>query len=289
MIRLIQGRAQQIVHRRIDDDETLVVTVFQVDHAGQKRAIIGDNRPSRLESELEPAIGEDAADQRAIGGEISGRAGLVIDSDAAAKVECRHRQPFAAQGVAEIKKGGIGARERIEIEDLRADMNRQAGRPDMRVAGKPAIEAGGLVLRRGDTEFGGTLTGGNLGVRVGGNIDIDPQRHGRHDIAGRCHAADRLDLGGAFGVDLADAGIQRRADLLGGFANTRKDDHVSRHAGGTRAVQLTARDNVGAGTLGGQQCHHTKRRIGLQREMHLATDRCHGGGEIAIIGANAVA
>ena len=148
MMRLIQGRAQQIVHRRIDDDEPLVVAVLKVDHAGQKRAIIGDNRPSRLESELEPAIGEDAADQRAIGGEISGRAGLVIDSDAAAKVECRHRQPFAAQGVAEIKKGGIGARERIEIEDLRADMNREAGRPDMRVAGKPAIETGGLVLRR---------------------------------------------------------------------------------------------------------------------------------------------
>ena len=289
MVCLIQSRTEKVVHRRIDNDKALVVAVLDINHAGQKRAAIGDDRPSRLESQLETAIGENSADKLAIGGEIGRGPSLVIDADSAAKVESRHRQPLAAKRAAKIKKRRIGALERIEVKNLRADMNRQSGRPDMRIVGKLSIQGGGLVLGSGDTEFGGTLAGRDFRMRVRGDIDIDPQRHWRRDPARRRDTADGLDLGRAFGVDLADAGIQRGANFRGGFADSRKDDLCGRHAGGKRALQLTARDNVGTGPLAGQQRDHAKRRIGLQREMHLAVNRRHRGGKIAVIGADTIA
>ena len=168
-------------------------------------------------------------------------------------------------------------------------MNRQSSRPDMRIIGKPTIQCSGLVLRYRDTEFGGTLAGRNFCVCVRGDIDIDPQRHRRHDPARGGDAADGFDLGRAFGVDLADAGIQCGTNFGGGFADARKDDFCGRHAGGKCALQFAARNNVGAGPLAGQQRDDAKRRIGLQREMHLAVNRRHRGGEIAVIGADAVA
>ena len=48
-MRLVQRRADQIVHRGVDDDEVLAVAVLHIDHAGDQDAGIADDHAARLE------------------------------------------------------------------------------------------------------------------------------------------------------------------------------------------------------------------------------------------------
>ena len=105
----------------------------------------------------------------------------------------------------------------------------------------------------------------------------------------RGDGADGLDLGRAFGVDLANIGVERRTDFLGRFADTGKNDLRGGNACDERALHLAAGHDVRPGALACQERHHANRRIGLQREMHRAAHRRHGGGEIVVILANAIA
>ena len=48
-MRLVQRRADQVVHRGVDDDEILAVAVLHIDHPGDQDAGIADDHPARLE------------------------------------------------------------------------------------------------------------------------------------------------------------------------------------------------------------------------------------------------
>ncbi len=120
------------------------------------------------------------------------------------------------------------------------------------------------------------------------HIDIYPKRHRRLHAARRRDLADGLDLLRALGIDLADACIKCRADLLGRLADTGKDDLFRRDAGGQRACHLAAGNNVRAGAVPRQQADDAKCRIGLERKMDRSVYRRHCGGKAAIIIADAV-
>ena len=151
-----------------------------------------------------------------------------------------------------------------------------------------AIEVGGLVLRGGNTELGGTLARRDFRVGLRRHIDIHAKRDRSPNAARRRDLADRLDFLRAFGIDLAGAGIERRADFLSRLADTGKDDLFRRDAGGQRACHLAAGNNVRAGAVPRQQADDAKCRIGLERKMDRPVYRRHCGGKAAIIIADAV-
>ena len=168
-------------------------------------------------------------------------------------------------------------------------MHGKAGGPDMRIGCHAAVKIGGLVLRRRNAKFRRALACRDLGMRSGIDIDIDPQRHRCLNAACGSDGADGLDLRRAFGVDLANIGVERRTDFLGRFADTGKNDLRGGNTCDERALHLAAGHDVRPGAPAGQQRHYANRRIRLQREMHRAVHRRQGGGEIVVILANAIA
>ena len=53
---VVERRPDQIVHRRVDDDEVPGVAFLHVDHFGDQDAGIADDQPARLEHHLEAEL-----------------------------------------------------------------------------------------------------------------------------------------------------------------------------------------------------------------------------------------
>ena len=51
VVRLVERRADEIVHRGVDDDEGLGLAALHVEHAVTQDAGIADDQPARLEDE----------------------------------------------------------------------------------------------------------------------------------------------------------------------------------------------------------------------------------------------
>ena len=52
VVRLVERRADKIVHAGIDDDEGLGLAVLHIEHARHQDAGIADDEPARLEDQL---------------------------------------------------------------------------------------------------------------------------------------------------------------------------------------------------------------------------------------------
>ena len=61
-------------------------------------------------------------------------------------------------------------------------------------------------------------------MRLRCNVNIHTQRNGCLDAAAGSNLADGLDLLRTFGIDLANARIQRGGNLVGGLADAGKND-----------------------------------------------------------------
>ena len=84
----------------------------------------------------------------------------------------------------------------------------------------------------------------------------------------------QFELGLGFHVDAEDAGIDRGGELVRGLADAGEHDLLGRHAGGERALQFAAGDDVGAGAEPRQRCDH--RLVGIR--LHgVADERGHVG------------
>ncbi len=59
VMRLVERRADQIVHRRIDDDEALVAFLHILDR-GDEDAGIAHDQPARLEHQFDTELATDA-------------------------------------------------------------------------------------------------------------------------------------------------------------------------------------------------------------------------------------
>ena len=57
----VQRRADQIVHRGVDDDEVLGLALLHIDDAGNQDAGIADDHPARLEHQRAAEIMRHAA------------------------------------------------------------------------------------------------------------------------------------------------------------------------------------------------------------------------------------
>ena len=104
-MRLVQRRADQIVHRSIDDDEILGVAVLHIDHARHQDAGIADDHPARLEHQRAAEIVRHPLDHRGIGGRQRRRRAVRVigDAEPAAEIDMRDGVAVGAQRRARIR------------------------------------------------------------------------------------------------------------------------------------------------------------------------------------------
>ena len=122
----------------------------------------------------------------------------------------------------------IGEAEGLEVGQLAADMHIN---PDDHDTGQS--RGAGIDFTRlgdGNSEFVFRFAGGDLGVGLGINVGVHPHRNGRNNAQRRSHLAQRLHLGFAFNVELADAALKRDAHLLARFGDAGKHDPLTRNA-----------------------------------------------------------
>jgi hypothetical protein len=152
---------------------------------------------------------------------------------------------------------------RSKISQLRADVRRKADRLD---AGKLAGES----VRRNrlaelDAEFVLLPAGRNFGVCLRVDVRVHSDRDARRPpLLGR-HFAQPAQLRHRLDIDLMDAGIERRRQFAGRFADAGEDYPLWRHAGRERTAQFALRDNIGTCTETGKVAEHGEIRIRLDR------------------------
>ena len=121
--RVVQRRADQIVHRRIDDDEPLARRIFDIKHTGDEHPGRTRQHPPRLKGEGEIEGREDLADHPRIIGHLGRLFVAVADAKAAAEIDAGDREPARPQRAHQDGQPGEGFAERPEPAGLRADMD----------------------------------------------------------------------------------------------------------------------------------------------------------------------
>ena len=175
----IQRRADQIVHRGVDDDEILALAMLHIDDLGDEDAGIADDHPPRLEHQRAAEIMRDALDHGGIG--VGRRRRLAIhvigNAEAATEIDMGDVVAVGAQRLHEFGEDAERGFHAREIGDLAADMHVGAGHLDTRQPGGARIDLAGVRDRNAELVLG--LAGGDLGMRAGIDIGIDAHRDAR--------------------------------------------------------------------------------------------------------------
>ncbi len=187
MVRVVERRADEIVHGGIDDGEGTLGAHLHVDDAGDENAGVTDNHTTGFEIELCTEIANRLFDDARIFVRMRRHvvATLVGHAEAAAEVDVIDGVAIGAQRADQFAHECEGAPEWIEIGNLAADMHVDAGGIDPRQLGGPGIEAGRISERHAELRFG--LTRRDLSVGLGIDIRIDTKR----DLGGSAEAMSR--------------------------------------------------------------------------------------------------
>ena len=131
--RFVKRRAHQVVHRRVDDGETLAIAGLEELDAGQQQAGVADQAAAGFEYHFEAAAGQ-LVEQRVQVGSHSRLhlVVLVLDAETAAEVKVVNPDAFRGQLVYKGQNALERLDERRWVEQLRADMAVDAGHFDVR-------------------------------------------------------------------------------------------------------------------------------------------------------------
>ena len=119
---LVQGRADQVVHRRVDDGEILVLGVLEVLHAGQQHAGVGHDVPARFEDQGQIAVAQALAHGLDV---VAGQGRdfiAVAHAEAAAQVQVIEQDAAIAETVDQHQDAVEGVEEGLQRGQLRTDM-----------------------------------------------------------------------------------------------------------------------------------------------------------------------
>ena len=262
MLGLVHRRPDQIVHRRVDDDDP-ALTVLDVDHAGNEHAAGGDEKPTRLEGQRHIERTENLAHHRRVLRRAGGHFVPIRHRQPAAEIDLPHRQPFAAQRDDQLGDPRESRAAGRQIDDLRADMHGKSDRLDPRQIGGKAIGGHRLAMR--DAEFVLLAAGRDVAVGLCVDIGIDPDRDPRRVPRAAASSLSRCSSGTELDIDLVDVCVERRLELGTGLADPREKNALRGHAGGKSAAQLAFGNDIGAGAEGGEEPQNGEVGIGLDR------------------------
>ena len=167
----------------------------------------------------------------------------------------------AAQVCNELADAAISGFQRIKIEELTANVERDALHGKTGKPGQPIKDSGRQI--NGDAELVFFLTGRDLGVRSGINIRINTQRGDRRLPLGRRDLGEDNAFFLQLNIELADADVESLFQLGTGLAHARENDVFRLHTRRNRARNLAARDDVGTIALLGENAQDGAVGVGL--------------------------
>src|SRR2546423_2181479 len=178
--RIIVRWSQQISHARIGDDEFLASAALPVKHSRQQNACVSDEKPPRLQNDLEPGTANNRRNHvaellhvyRPLRSVVSHRQATtdveVLEFDGRRLLDL----------TAEMQESLQTHLVRRELRDLRADMHVESNQPQMRQRSDNLRHRQRLVKR--NPELHSLLTGARVGMRrLDEQLRIDPQRNSR--------------------------------------------------------------------------------------------------------------
>ena len=141
-MRLVEGRADEIVHRRVDDDEGLGLARLHIEHARDQNPGIADQQATGLEDQCAVEIARGTLDHRGV---VVGMRRLVDvvaigNAETAAEIDVLDHVAVGAKRANEIGQQRERVVERRQFGDLAADMHIDAGDAH-------ALERGGVRRR----------------------------------------------------------------------------------------------------------------------------------------------
>jgi hypothetical protein len=144
----VERRADQIVHRRVDDDEVLGVGRLHMNDPGDQDAGIAGDHPSRLEDQPDAEVAEDGLDDcRILVGMRRNIVGAAIGHpEAAAEIDMADVVALLAQAHHKLGQKLVGLLVGPKRGDLAADMHVDAGHLDARQFGGAGIDRLGIEI-----------------------------------------------------------------------------------------------------------------------------------------------
>jgi hypothetical protein len=203
--------------------------------------------PSGLEQECRPEVSSQLCELGDVLAEVRPGAAVVSDTESAAGVEVAELDSDVGQFPPELSGARCGSENRLGVEQLRADVERQPDRLE-RLLGRDPLES---LLRLGPLEP--KLARGRAGrevlVAAAADVGIQPDGDPRGAAKRLRGSGDLVKLLERFDVERADPGLDGRADLVRALADAGEDDPVRRNPCLQALGQLTAGDDVGAEPL----------------------------------------
>ncbi len=142
---LVKRRANQVVHRGVDDGEILVRGVLEVLDPGQQYAGVGDDRTARFEHQRQCATLHALAHR---GDVVAGQRRLLVaiaHAEAATQVQVANGDALFGQPVDEGEQAVQCVEERGQAGQLRADMAVHADHLEVRQVGGAGVYRRGLL------------------------------------------------------------------------------------------------------------------------------------------------
>ena len=264
---IVHGGTDQVVHRRVEHDEAAALRMLCQDDGGQQHARRPDQPASRLHHHAHIEVVQRGAHRTRKRCRQRRRFVAVRNAEPAAAVDDADRQTVGTQRAYQVGQAPIRSAVRCQRQDLAADMRRQSNRKDAGQLARAAIQRHGIGI--GNTELVLRPAGGDLGMRAGIDIRIDPQDDARRAVHRGGDRRQHRQLLGAFHVDLRDVLGERQPQFAFALADAREHDAVGRDACRAGAAQLALADDVGAGALGREQPQHREPVVRLHRVMDV--------------------
>ena len=291
---LIEGRADEIVHGAVDNDEAPGTALLHEHDAGQEVTLVADQITARLDRQPALEIADRVLHDLRILGEIRRRAAVIGNADPAAEIKMIDLVALLAKIERHAPQPVIGGAVRRDIHQLRADMHRHAAEADIFQLGREREH-----VRRPfdiDTELVFLAAGRDLRMGLGVDIRIDPDRRRRDHALGGGNLVEKPELVFRFDVELMNARIQSRRHLVRRLADAGENDLVRRDTGPEAALHLAAGHHIHARAQFAEQADYGKVRIGFQsvidrdretreRPLQGAIPRGHSGFGINVDGA----
>ena len=138
MLGAIQSGSEQVVAAAVADDDRPAAGVLYVEDAGHEPADRACEMPSRLEDERRIERARDFGQPAHVGIEVGLRAAVIGDAKSSAGVEVSKPDPFLGQLLPELGRTARGLVDRLRVEELGADMEREADGVECFVLCSPA-------------------------------------------------------------------------------------------------------------------------------------------------------
>ena len=189
--------------------------------------------------------------------------------------------PSARSTRHEIGEQREGVAERVELDDLAADMHVDADDAHAVELGGAGIDLARAADRNAELVL--RLAGRDLGVGLWVDVGIDADRDvGGAALAGR-DRRQKFELRFRLDIDAENAVVDGERELARGLADAGEHDLLRRDPGGARAQQFAFGDHVGAGAEPGERRDHRLVGVGLERIADERVDIGKGAGEHPVV------